>query len=173
MIVKFYFADPLVWWKKPGNLLLKIGDEVSAGHFAIGLETYGEEQVYESVFPRSKKSPISEWLTHYKIVKQYQFYVPQHLQYKVLEWLEGYLNVRYAVEQILFIALCILFTPIDLLLRTAVLNHNKALVCTELGSRFIDRFFHFMIKKSHDRIGLNDMFRFSDCLEDKVMWKQD
>lgn len=173
MIVKFYFADSTHAYKLPGTLAIKFFDGAISGHFAIGLETYGEEHVYESLFPKSRKLPISEWLKDYKIIKQHQFFVPNHLQYKVLEWLEGTVNIRYSVEQIFFIGLCILFKPLDYLLNTAVINHKKALICSETGSRFVDRFIYFKILESHDKIGVRDMEVISESLEDKIMWVQD
>ena len=105
MTIRFLFANPLVWYKKAGNFLLQIGEQVPFGHFAIELETYGEPKVYESLFPKSQKVNRSEWNKHYTIVKSYEWEVPEHLRFQVLEWLEKQVGVRYAIEQIIFIGL--------------------------------------------------------------------
>lgn len=165
MIVKFYFADPLVWWKQLGNFILKIGDGCIAGHFAIGLVTFGEEKIYESVAFKSRKLPKSEWLTHDKIVKEFSFEVPPHLQAKVIEWLESMMGIRYAFEQIIFIAFCILFKPVDMIFNSLLINQKKALVCTELGSRFVENFMRYTLLESHDKIGLSDMMNVSQRID--------
>jgi len=171
MIIRFLFANPLVWYKQAGNKLLKIGEIVPFGHFAIELETYGEPKVYESIFPKSQKVTRSEWNKHYSLVKQYQWNVPEHLQSQVYEWLEKQVGIRYAIEQIIFIGLAIIFGFLNLILNKLVLNGNKAMVCTELGSRFAERFWGFVPTESHDKIGLQDMEVLSLRYENNVKWQ--
>lgn len=170
MIVRFLFANPLVWYKQLGNKLLQFGEIVDFGHFAIELETFGEPKVYESIFPRSQRPTRSEWNKHYKIVKQYQWNVPTHLQSEVYEWLEKKVGIRYAIEQIFFIGLTIVFGWLNLIFNKLVLNGNKAMVCTELGSRFAEKFWCFVPTESHDKIGLKDMEVLSDRYENNVKW---
>lgn len=170
MIIRFLFANPKTWWKKAGNFLLQIGEIVDAGHFAIELETFGEPDVFESIFPRSQKLTRSEWDKHYTVVKQYQWEVPAHLQYKVMEWLNQNVGKRYAIEQIVFIGATILFGWINLIFNKLVLNGDKAMVCTEYGSRFAERFWGFVPTESHDKIGLKDMEIISDRYENNVKW---
>ena len=170
MIVRFLFANPLAGFKKIGNKILQVGEQVPFGHFAIELESYGDSKVYESVFPRSQKSTRSEWNNHYSLVKEYQWSVPDHLQYKVYEWLEKQVGIRYAVEQIIFIGLTIIFGWINLIFNKLILNGNRAMVCTELGSRFAERFWGFVPTESHDKIGLQDMDVLSLRYENNVKW---
>ena len=170
MTIRFLFANPLVWYKKLGNLLLQIGEQVPFGHFAIELEGYGEPRVYESIFPRSQKSKRSEWDKHYKVVAVYEWKVPQHLELAVYEWLNKQVGVRYAVEQIFFIGVTILFGWTNLIFNKLVINGNKAMVCTEYGSRLVERFWGFVPTESHDKIGLMDMKIISDRYENNVKW---
>jgi hypothetical protein len=170
MTIRFLFANPKTWWKKAGNFLLQIGEQVPFGHFAIELETYGEPKVYESIFPRSQKSTRSEWDKHYTVVKQYQWEVPAEFRADVFEWLEKNVGIRYAVEQIFFIGLTILFGWINLIFNKLVINGNKAMVCTEYGSRLAERFWGFVPTESHDKIGLMDTAIISERYENNVKW---
>ena len=171
MIIRFLFANPKVWYKQIGNKLLQIGELVPFGHFAIELETFGEPKVYESLFPKSQKVNRSEWNKHYTLVKSYEWQVPEHLRFQVLEWLEKQVGIRYAVEQILFIGLTIIFGWLNLIFNKLVLNGNKAMVCTELGSRFAEKFWGFVPTESHDKIGLQDMDVLSLRYENNVKWQ--
>lgn len=171
MTIRFLFANPKTWYKKIGNRLLQIGELVPFGHFAIELETFGEPKVYESLFPKSQKVNRSEWNNHYELVKEYQWSVPEDLRFQVLEWLEKQVGIRYAVEQILFIGLTIIFGWLNLIFNKLVLNGNKAMVCTELGSRFAERFWGFVPTESHDKIGLQDMEVLSLRYENNVNWQ--
>jgi hypothetical protein len=171
MTIKFLFGNPLVWYKQLGNKLLQIGEIVPFGHFAIELETFGEPKVYESIFPRFQKLTRSEWNKHYTLVKEYQWSVPEHLQSQVYEWLENQVGKRYAIEQIIFIGLTIVFGWLNLIFNKLVLNGNRAMVCTELGSRFAEKFWGFAPTESHDKIGLKDMEVLSDRYENNVKWQ--
>ena len=171
MTVRFLFANPLAWYKKAGNKLLQIGEIVNSGHFAIELDGYAEPKVYESLFPKSQKVTRSEWNKHYEVVKVYEWTVPDHLRLQVYEWLEKQVGIRYAVEQIIFIGLTIVFGWLNLIFNKLVLNGNKAMVCTELGSRFAERFWGFIPTESHDKIGLKDMEVLSDRYENNVKWQ--
>lgn len=170
MTIRFLFANPLVWYKKIGNFLLQFGEMVPFGHFAIELETSGEPEVYESIFPKSQKSKRSEWNKHYKVVSQYEWQVPEHLHSAVYEWLNKQVGIRYAIEQIVFIGITIIFGWINLFFNKLVINGNKAMICTEYGSRFAERFWGFVTTESHDKIGLNDMKVISQRYENNVKW---
>ena len=171
MTIRFLFANPLAWYKKAGNKLLQIGEIVNSGHFAIELDGYAEPKVYESLFPKSQKVTRSEWNKHYEVVKVYEWTVPDHLRFQVYEWLEKQVGIRYAVEQIIFIGLTIVFGWLNLIFNKLVLNGNKAMVCTELGSRFAERFWGFTPTESHDKIGLQDMEVLSLRYENNVKWQ--
>ncbi len=158
MRMTFYYCNPISKYKQLGNFILRAAEDSTYGHFAIGLKSkYSEEMVYEAVFPRFHKISKKEFLTHYRVEDEITWDVPNHVQFALLEFLESFVGVRYAIEQILFIGLAILFFPINMILKNVVLNGNKAIVCTELGSRVAEKFFGFMPKETHDKIGLSDM----------------
>lgn len=173
MRVTFLFSNPRVWYKKFGNTILKIAEGVPFGHFSIQLDSLAGSYIYESIFPRSQKLPLKEWLTHYEPVYYTGWDVPDHMNGKVLEWLESMTGKRYALEQILFIAFCICFKWVDILFNTLSINHAKALVCTEYGSRFVERFTTFKLTKSHDKIGLKYMLYISKKIESSEVWKNE
>lgn len=170
MTIRFLFANPTAKWKQIGAWFLRVGEMVDAGHFAIQLETFQENVVYESLLPKSQKIPIKEWLTHYKVVKSYEWQVPTHLQFKVKEWLDSKVGIPYAISQIIIIGVCIILKPINAILFNVLFNGEKTMICTEYGSRFIERFMRIRIKESHDKIGLWDMYEYSDRLELNPRW---
>jgi len=173
MRVKLILCNPTKWYKWLGNTLLKWADNVDSGHFAIELSSYSEPLIYESIFPRSIKSRISKWLSHYEIVEEIEIQIPSDLQGKVYFFLESLLNKPYSIPQIIYIAICIAFKPIDKILNWGILNHEQALICTEYGSRFLEKFIEIEIKESHDKIGLKDMQNYMRYLKaNGIKWKK-
>ena len=172
MTLRFLFANPLAWYKKPANCILKFGDRVGFGHFAIQLETFQENNVYESIWPKSIKTDLKTWLTHYSVSKSYEWQVPTHLQATVKEWLDSHLGRNYSMGQIFWIGICILLSPLNRLLIGALINQDKYLICTEYGSRFMERFMSIKIKETHDLVGLRDMFEYCEHLEMNPKWSE-
>ena len=173
MIVRFVFANPTEWWKQPGAALLRWADKVPAEHFAIQVESIVSNNYHESVFPKSRTLVGKKWEKKWIAYKKYEFEVPDHLQWQVMEWLLQQNNVWYSIPQLFLIALCFI-KPINDRLNWAILNHNRLLICTELGSRFIEKFMTIPIKESHDKIGLKDMFDLSETaagINSKRLWK--
>jgi hypothetical protein len=172
MRVKLILCNSTKWYKWVGNELLKWADNSNSGHFAIELSSYSTPIIYESVLPKSKKSKISKWLQHYEITEELEIEVPPEYQGSVYFFLESLLNKPYAIDQIFFIGLCLLFHPLDKAFNWGVLNHEKALICTEYGSRFLEKFIQIEIKESHDKIGLNDMKKYMNYLRaNGIKWK--
>lgn len=164
MVVRFLFCTPKTWYKWIGSEIIKLGEGVKAGHFAIEVEMYGDSKIYEAVFPKSKKSQLYDWMDHYKVVGEYEFHVPIHLEVDVVNFLNDLTGVKYSLSQIISIGLVAIFKPLDFVLKTMVINQKKALICTEVGSRFIERFFKLELNQSHDQIGIKDMYEYSDEL---------
>lgn len=158
MKIHFIFCTSLEWWKAIGVFLIKFIDRVDSNHFAIVIEGYSEPKVYETTFPKYKISKYSDWIKSHRIDRQFTYDVPTHLQYKVVEWLESHNGKRYSVFQLLFIAAAI-FKPINKILNWGILNHDRALICTEVGSRFMEKFMGLIVKESHDKIGMFDLIK--------------
>lgn len=174
MVVRFLFCNSKTWWKQPGSALIRKVDGSDSSHFAVELITFTERIVYESVFPRARKIEKTEWAKHYSVTAYYDFEVPSYMQYKVKDWLESIVGIHYSVPQLLLIALCVL-KPLNKLLNWAILNHQQALICTEVGSRFLERFTHIKIKESHDKIGVWDMreYAYAFKLREVFAWRQE
>lgn len=171
MKITFYYVNPVSKYKKFGNFILRSAEDTEYGHFAIGCTGPSNiETVYEAVFPRFHKISKEEFLLHYEIYDSISWEVPEDIQYRVFDFLEGFVGKRYALEQILFIGLTILLFPLNILFKSLSLNGNKALVCTELGSRFAEKFFGFVPKESHDKIGLKDMLVIGYKYKDIKKW---
>lgn len=156
MILRFVFANPKQWWKQGGASLLRWADQFPASHFAVELVTIKHHYVFESVFPRTRRLEKHEWNELWTEHSAYEFEVPQHLQWEVLAWLNHSVGKWYSLSQLLLIALC-LIKPLNDKLNWSILNHDRFLICTELGSRFIERFMKIVMIESHDKIGLQDL----------------
>jgi hypothetical protein len=174
MKVTFLFCNPTQWWKQAGSWLIRVADKSPASHFAICIEhDSGREVVYESVFPKSMKSSIEEWMRHNSLVAAFGFDVPRGKEYLVHEFLEARLGIWYSVPQLILIALC-LIKPLNKLLNWSILNHERALVCSEVGSRFLERFIEIQIKESHDKIGVRDMLEYTETLSTNgITWRDE
>ena len=81
-------------------------------------------------------------------------------------------DTPYSIPQLALIALSLL-GPLQRKLNWAILNHKKALICTEVGSRFIESFTHIEIKESHDNVGVNDMFHYTRKMEKYPDWRNE
>jgi hypothetical protein len=170
MILKFYYAVPKTFPKTLFSKIMQIGENVDFGHVAIGLESYEGSYVYEAVMPRTRKMKLSEWDLHYKIVRQIQWTVPAHLQGDVYEYLQKSMGIRYSLRQILVIGLTCIFKPLDYFFKKVKLNNSKALICTEVQSRFAEKYMGFKLNKSHDEFGLEDSYHMGNLLEHNVKW---
>jgi len=157
MIISFVICDPLSKHKQLGSWLIKKIDRSSGSHFAIKKESLAGVHYYDSVWPISKKSNEQDWLKKYKVIKSYSFDVPLHLQADVISFLESLVGIKYAIPQLALIALSILLWPLRKVIYKSILNHEKALICSEYGSRFVEKFMKFILLKSHDNIGVRDM----------------
>lgn len=174
MVVTFIFANSTKTLHKPVNFLIRWLDKSIAGHFAIGLQTDFSHTVFEAVAPRVRKiTPYQEWLKYYTPVRTLSIAVPLDKYSSVLEWLEGMLGIRYGYEQIVFIAVCLIINPLNKLWNRVNLNYKKAVICTELGSRFIEKFLVYELKESHDKIGVRDMEKIiTDLSKTEIKWQQ-
>lgn len=170
MKLTFYYANPTSFTHKIGNFILKVGEWVKFGHFAVGIESYSGNWIYEAVFPKTRKLEKKEWDKKYIVFSEISWEVPEEFAGKVLEFLEEMVGKRYAVEQILSIAVSIILFPLKYFIVGLNLNGARALVCTEVGSRLAARFWGFIPTGSHDEIGLSEMFSAGSRYKDNVKW---
>lgn len=170
--ITFLFADSTDWLHKPGGALIKFVEGSSAGHFAVLLETDYSKKVYEAVSPKARVLPFDEWSHKYQIKDSVSFDVPEDKLFDVVYWLESQVGVRYGYLQLPFILLCSLSPFLDKTFNETYLNHKKAIICTELGSRLIEKFLVYEIKESHDKIGIKDMDNIClDLRSSEIKWR--
>lgn len=170
MILRFYYAKPTAGYKKLFSTIMQIGENVDFGHVAVGLETFAGNTVYEAVMPKTRKLSFAEWTTHYEVVREVQWTVPNHLQALVREYLEGIVGIPYSLLQILVIGLTCIFKPLDFVFKAAIINQAKAQICTEVLSRFAEKFMGYKMRKTHDEFGLEDAQVMGDLLELNPKW---
>jgi hypothetical protein len=163
MKVHFCFCYNVRWWAVLAPVISYFEKLKRVSHFAIVLEhSYGKTVVYESVWPRTQKVMLEDWLDKYEVATLFTFDVPNRKQYEVYDYLEAQVGKWYPFSQLLFILFAIINKTFEKISSRWVLNGHKHLICTELGSRFVEHFFNGIIKESHDRIGLKDMLQISE-----------
>jgi hypothetical protein len=154
-----------------GGWFIRRFDRSKFSHAAIELEIT-QPVVYEFVMPKSKKTFKIDWAKGYKVERSYDFVVPTHLQFDVLQWLNAHVGIRYSMTQIGWIALCNAISLIDKNFNWVPINQSKAMICTELVSRFMERFMTIKFKESHDKISLKDIYNYCIELENNPGWKK-
>jgi hypothetical protein len=172
MKIHFVFCYNISWYAFLSPIFSRLEGLVRISHFAIILENeFGKKTVYESVFPRTRKIDFDEWKKKYEMRKLFTFGGPREKQFEVFEWLEAQKGKHYPFSQLFFILFAMINKCFENISFGWVLNGSQWLICTELGSRFIDKFFVTDVKESHDRIGLRDMLNLSQELEvKKEIW---
>lgn len=146
-------------------------DSSSYTHAAIELEIT-QPVVYEFVMPHSKKSFKIDWMKKYKVGRSFEFEVPNHMQFEVLQWLNKRVGIPYSLTQLGWIFLCNTISIFDKKFNWMPVNNSKAMICTELVSRFMERFMTIELKESHDKISLKDILNYCIELENNPGWKK-
>lgn len=157
MKLAFLFCNPKSKWKQPGSWLIRKLDGSLCSHVAIAVTIQGHTHVFEAVSPMSRNMPISDWLEQYALEYSYEFEVPVFKQFDALGFLESITERPYSYGQIVLIGLTKLFMPLQFVLRGAILNHERALICTEVISLFVEKFMRYNLRKKHDQHGITDI----------------
>ena len=160
--VRFYFCDPTAGFKKPISWLIKLVDKAPASHFALDISGV----VYESVWPKSQSILRIKWLNHYKIVKQYELDVDNIKASFMIEFCDTLIGKHYSPTQIFMIGLAALVKPFEKIFGKKIVNGNKYLICTEVGSRFMEQFMMLELKEeTHDMISISDLYHLCNDLK--------
>ncbi len=157
MKLAFLFCNPKSKWKRPGSWIIRKLDGSPCSHVAVSVTIQGHTHVFESVSPNSRNIPLADWLEQYSLEYAYDFEVPDFKQFDVLSFLESTTERPYSYGQIVLIGLTKIFLPLQFLLRGAILNHERALICTEVISLFVEKFMRYTLRKKHDQHGINDV----------------
>jgi len=145
------------WYAIGGWLIRKIeGTETS--HCAIIVYTDNGPFVYESVFPKAKKTPLEDWGKHYKIINRWNYFLDQPHAGSALSWLNRHLT-WYALFQLPLIGLSIVSRAFALFSRKINLqiDGNKFHVCSEYVGRWMQKFLDAKFSDPEDFISVKDV----------------
>jgi hypothetical protein len=157
MKIAFLFCNPKAKWKQPGSWIIRKLDGSLCSHVAVAVTIKGYTNVFESVSPNSRNLPLADWLNQYTLEYAYDFEVPNTKEFEALSFLDSITERPYSYGQIALIGLTKLFLPLQFLLRGAILNHERALICTEVISLFVEKFMRYTLRKKHDQHGISDI----------------
>lgn len=140
-----------------GARAIEFAENINFSHAAIFLEDqFGFVNVYESVWPKSRKIKLNKWLRKYKIIYIYSFPIRDHYEFLEMSFfLNSKTNIMYSVFQ-LFVIFLSFFSPIEKLISGRVVNGSKRLICTELVGDFFERFFQCKWNEPTDTISLTE-----------------
>lgn len=151
-----------------GARAIEWAEKIDFSHTAIILEDNdGLIEVYESVWPKSRKMPMSKWLAHYRLKHIYKFEAVDEKQFlEMKQFLNDRIGVFYSVWQLVVIGLTFI-APLEKLLTGRVVNGSKRLICTELVGDFFIKFFDCKWFEPTDTISLTET-------KDEIVrkWKQ-
>lgn len=141
-----------------GSKILRWAEKIPFSHCSIVLEMEsGRAEVYESVWPKSRKIDYKEWLKHYTVVEIIEFPIEDYGQlYAMKFFLKSKLRKWYSLGQIIIMGLGILSTPLNKWLSKYRWNGSRALVCTELVGDHMIKFYGATWEESTDTISLKE-----------------
>lgn len=170
MKVTFIFANTRISSHKFVNFLIKWIDKSKSGHFAILLDTDFTSNIFEAVSPKVREIKLDDWIKQYDAQSFTCFEVPEHKRADVIYWLKNMVGIRYGYGQVLLIGFFCIFKKLASIIPKVNLNYKSAVICTELGSRFIEKFLDYPLNKSHDEIGINDMEKIIEKISLGAKW---
>jgi hypothetical protein len=91
--------------------------------------------IYESVFPKSRKLPLQEWLQTYDPVESYYLeVVDPDEQARIISAAERNVGKRYSILQLVGIGIGLVFQLAQKALDNLSINSKKFLICSEFMS---------------------------------------
>lgn len=146
-----------------GSLIIMFFEKIKFSHVAVEING----MVYESVFPKSRIIPRQKWDNHYKLIEQFE--IPtKHLNYKQLHKdLNGLVDIRYSVMQLVLLGIEILIKPLSALLIKTQINGSSMLICTEFVGQILEKHFSVDFKESRDMLSLKDIYNEVEKLSHK------
>jgi hypothetical protein len=144
-------------WMKGGELI-KWAEDISFSHCAVFIEDeHGRTEVYESVWPKSRKMPMEKWLEHYKVEEIYDFHVVDETMFRGIKlYLRGKLRRWYSTFQLFWIGIGLFIKPLNKFISKKPVNGSKHLICTELTGDVFKRFYGAKWDESTDTLSLRD-----------------
>lgn len=160
------FARPKPWWMFLDDIFMWV-EKTNFSHVAIVLEDidHGKHWVFESRWPKGRKIALGKWLQDYKVVSleliDNNFNRYSNHYYDLIRMTEK----PYSFSQVLTIGWGLLFKAGGSKDWFLEVNGNKAKICTELVSVFLNKVYGVELKKSPDMVGLYDVKLMVDGLK--------
>lgn len=174
MKLRFHFCKKVRGFKLTG-WLIQLGQRTTYSHVAVETSQDGlhdEPMVFESVIPRSIRTPLKQWLLgHYAPVETFEFVIsdPKMQAAVIAELYEG-LNRKYSAFQIILIALGIAVPPMHKLLGRVSWNGGYFLHCSEYGARIGSRI-EMMFADDADTVDLVELRSACFALNEKGVYR--
>lgn len=138
-----------------GDDIIKWAEHLDYSHTAIIVHNERGSFVYESAFPRFKKTPLLEWEEHYEIKEKFNFEISESkTQQDILDFCDDCVGIPYSVFQLVIIGVGILSAPFGKLIGDSYGTGSKYLICTEFVGLFMERFFNVKWDTSPDLLKL-------------------
>ena len=136
-----------------GSRVIMAAQGLPFSHVSIAVKIGNNPfEVYESVWPKSRKISYKEWLTHYKLVSSHE--LPE-VDDKLQLVLEAMVGKTYSVSQLVVIYFNMFFSKLD----SSWVNGSRKLICTELSAIFMFKAYGTIWSKALDMISLRDIYR--------------
>lgn len=164
-MIYFILCNPKSILHKPGGWFIRNVDGSKYSHFAI----YFENDIYEAVFPKSRKIDVLKWKEKYDVGLVYRSTVSVEETQLTYNFLQTLVNRPYSMSQVFFIGLFSIFKPLEKYFAVKFLNYKKYLICTEVGSLFFEWAYGFKPQESHDMIGVSDIEKILKIYENREM----
>lgn len=136
-----------------GVWAIKKSEGTDFSHFAV----LDYQQVWESVFPRSRRIKLKDWFTHYKLVKIYEIEATTEQHSEFFKIVTANTPKDYSVFQLFLIWCSNTIGVLEHYLNFLLWNGNKALICSEYIAEPINKVFGYDFKKSIDLVGMDEV----------------
>lgn len=160
--LRVVFSKNRHWWALGSRFLMWV-EGVPFSHVSLSLFIPGgymyEPQIFESVYPRSRKITYSEWIKKYHPVKEFEFTVGNEA-YEMFSKLHNLLDRKYSVWQLVKIGMQLIAKGFNKSLFSKDWGCEKHQICTEFVARvFAEPPFNMFKDMSPDIIGLKETYR--------------
>ena len=173
MKLRFHFAKKVKGFWLTG-WLIRLGQGTAYNHVAMEVSEDGlhdEPMVFESVIPRSLRTPLSKWKGHhYEPVETFEFFISDpRMRHEVIAELYRGLDRKYSVFQICLIALGLAIPPLALLFGRQNWNGGYFLHCSEYGAN-IGKVLKMTFAEQADTIDLIELRSACHALKEKGVY---
>lgn len=157
MEISFVFSRSKLRSHKLGCKVIRRMEKTDVSHAAILVKTAFGSMVYEAVFPRVRKMKFEDWIEQYEPIRVYPFEVPKEFRFLVGMDLRKMEGIPYPISQLILIGIGIVAPGLAKWLKPIVLNHDGALICTEVGAILLRNYMEVDFLESLDNVGLRDL----------------